>query len=112
MSAAAPRERPEILEADPARRTALVATLARAFADDPAMCWIFPDRAERIKRLPRLFTVLVDEEFEAGWTLASPGCEAVTLWRGHEAVHAGIWDTIRGLPSYFGALGRHLPRAL
>lgn len=112
MTGAAPRDRPAIGEADPSCRTALVATLARAFAEDPAMCWIMPDRTQRTARLPRLFAVLVDEEFQAGWALASPGCEAVTLWRGGEAVHAGVWDMIRGLPPYLKALGRHLPRAL
>lgn len=108
----APRALPAIGVSDRSQRAALVGTLAEAFADDPAMCWIIPDRTRRLARLPRLFAILVEEEFRDGWVLASPGCEAATLWRSSEAIRTGIWDMIRGLPPYLGALGRDLPRAL
>lgn len=108
----AARGLPAIAEAGPDQSAAMVASLAAAFADDPAMSWIMPDRADRQARLKRLFAVLVAEELDVGWALSSPNCEAVTLWRTADKVHAGIWDLVRSLPSYFGALGANLPRAL
>lgn len=90
----------------------MVATLSRAFAEDPAMCWIMPDRTARQACLPRLFAALVDEELAEGWALAAPGREAVTLWRSSAAVHMSPWQLVTALPRYTRALGRYLPRAL
>lgn len=90
----------------------MIATLARAFADDPAMAWIMPDPQIRAARLPRLFALLVDDEFASGWALTSPQSEAVTLWRASEAVHGSIWALLRGLPGFWSALGTNLPRGL
>ncbi len=59
---------------------AIAAMLARAFADDPAVGFIFPDRAERVKRLPRLFSLLFDEDSH-GLRLMTAGGEAATMWR-------------------------------
>ncbi|WP_296677307.1 N-acetyltransferase [Novosphingobium sp.] len=114
MSGAAgqPRTLPEIAQAGAARRDALAASLAAAFADDPAMVWMMPDKAERLARLPGLFRVLVAEELRLGWALASPGNEAVTLWRRSDAVHGNLWQTLRALPAYLRVLGRNLPRGM
>ena len=103
---------PVIAEARRSARSAMIATLARAFADDPAMIWIMPDPAVRAARLPKLFALLVDDEFAQGWALAAPGSEAVTLWRGSEAVHGSLWDLVRSVPGFLVALGANLPRAL
>ena len=54
--------------------------LARAFADDPAVSFIFPDRAERVRRLPHLFALLFDQDSH-GLRLVTAGGEAATLWR-------------------------------
>lgn len=62
-------------------RRAVSAMLARAFADDPALAWIFPDPALRARRLPGLFAMLYDEDEAQGVRLITPGCEAATLWR-------------------------------
>jgi GNAT superfamily N-acetyltransferase len=59
---------------------AIAAMLARAFADDPAVSFIFPDRADRMKRLPRLFSLLFDEDSH-GLRLVTADREAATLWR-------------------------------
>ncbi|MEQ1498572.1 MAG: GNAT family N-acetyltransferase [Novosphingobium sp.] len=108
----APRTLPTIAEAHPAASPAMIASLARAFADDPAMTWIMPDPADRHARLPRLFAALVKEEFSAGWALSSPGSEAVTLWRSSAAVHGSLWQLVQSLPRYMGALGGNLLRGL
>ena len=67
-----------------ADRARVAAMLARAFADDPAMSWIFPDPAERARRLPRLFAILFDAD-AAGMRVVTAGGEAATLWRGRRA---------------------------
>ena len=108
----AQRALPVIAEASPASSAEMIATLSRAFADDPAMCWIMPDPLDRRARLPKLFTALVAEEFAAGWALTSPASEAVTLWRGSDAVHGSLWQLVTALPRYVGALGGNLLRGL
>ena len=50
------RPQPVICPATTADRPAIIAVLAAAFADDPALAWIFPDavrRPARASRLPR-----------------------------------------------------------
>jgi hypothetical protein len=61
--------------------TRLVDTLSAAFQNDPAMCWILPDPAQRRLRLPRLFDIVVISDLAAGSVMRSELCEAVTLWR-------------------------------
>jgi hypothetical protein len=65
----ADREFPAIRIAAPRDRAAVATMLARAFADDPAMAFIFPDPADRAKRLPRLFALLFDGDGPAGMRL-------------------------------------------
>uniref|UniRef100_UPI0035CA18C3 GNAT family N-acetyltransferase n=1 Tax=uncultured Sphingomonas sp. TaxID=158754 RepID=UPI0035CA18C3 len=65
----------------PADRAAIVAMLARAFADDPAMAYIFPDPADRARRLPRLFALLLDSAPPGGLCLVTARGDAATLWR-------------------------------
>lgn len=108
----APRERPPIGEAGPAQAGALVATLAAAFANDPAMSWIMPDAADRQRRLPGLFRTLVADDLARGWALASPAGEAVTLWRHSDMVHESLWRMITGLPGFIRVLGPNLLRGL
>ena len=87
----------------------VAATLARAFADDPAVGFIFPDKADRLKRLPRLFALLFEEDAQ-GLRLMTAGGEAATLWRGpgrHRTSRIDMlfqaWPMWR---AFGGALGR------
>lgn len=61
-----------IRDAGSGDRAAVAAMLGRAFADDPAMSYIFPDAEERAKRLPRLFALLFDSD-AVGMRLVSEG---------------------------------------
>ena len=92
-------------------RTAIAATLARAFGDDPATSFIFPDPVLRAKRLPRLFALLFDEDVH-GMRLVTAGGEAATLWRPPGKNRTSKLDLVReALPllSIFGtAIGRAL----
>lgn len=94
-----------------ADRVRTAALLARAFAQDPAMSWIFQNPAVRAKRLPRLFALLFDED-EAGMRLITEGGEAATLWRGPGAAHTGTMSMILKAWPMWRALGAAIPRAL
>lgn len=86
--------------------------LARAFADDPAMRFIFPDPADRAKRLPRLFALLFESDGPVGMRLVTEGGEAATLWRAPGRAETGIWEMTRHAPGMLHALGGALGRAL
>lgn len=76
-----------IVELGKAHRTAAVATLAAAFQNDPAVCWIIPDPVARARRLRLMYDWLFDDHLAHGLILGTPGAEAVTLWRGPGKVH-------------------------
>jgi GNAT superfamily N-acetyltransferase len=108
----ADRELPAIRPAAPQDRAAVAAMLARAFADDPAMTYIFPDPADRTKRLPRLFALLYDGDGPVGMRLAASGIAGATLWRGPGRSKTGMWEMIRHAPGMVRALGGAIGRAL
>lgn len=93
-------------------RRAVAAMLARAFADDPAVSWIFPNRVVRARKLPGLFAMLYNEDATHGVRLVTPGYEAATLWRapGHaETPPAAMLRSIVPMAATFGmAVGRAL----
>jgi ribosomal protein S18 acetylase RimI-like enzyme len=95
-----------------ADREAVASLLARAFANDPAMAWIFPDPAVRADKLPRLFRILFDADANAGMRLVTGGGEAATLWRGPGRARTdklGLFRRLIPLLATFGpALGRGL----
>lgn len=86
--------------------------LARAFANDPAMTFIFPDPAARAARLPRLFALLFDTDGPAGMRLLTGGGEAATLWRAPGRAHTGVGEMIAHAWPMWRALGSAIPRAL
>jgi ribosomal protein S18 acetylase RimI-like enzyme len=98
--------------ASPRDRAAIAAMLARAFADDPAMGFIFPDAAVRAKRMPRLFALLFETDGPVGMRLVTGGGEAATLWRAPGKAETGIWEMLRHAPSMLHALGGAVGRAL
>ena len=93
-------------------RTAVCAMLADAFQDDPVMRFIFPDAADRRRRLPRFFAILHDGDGAHGARFVTPGGEAATLWRAPGQGHLRWAEKLRhGLP-WLHAAGFNLPRAL
>lgn len=103
---------PEISAPRPDETPQLVATLAAAFADDPALAWILPDRDDRLHRLPRLFSLIAAEDLASGLALRSAGSQAVSLWLDSADAGSGLFDTLRHLPGYWWALGGGLLRGL
>lgn len=101
-----------VLTAGQRDRDAVTAMLARAFADDPAMCFIFPDPVQRARRTPRLFGLLFDSDAAAGMRLMTAGGEAATLWRGPGRVHTGRAEMLRQALPMLATFGTALRRAL
>ena len=99
-----------IRDATDGDRTAIAVMLARAFADDPAMSYIFPDPRDRAMRLPRLFVLLVDADAR-GMRLVTGDAQAATLWQRPGTPRATRMDMVRRVIPLVGALGFALPRA-
>jgi ribosomal protein S18 acetylase RimI-like enzyme len=93
-------------------RNAIAAMLARAFADDPAMRFIFPDPATRMKRMPRLFRLLYKSDGPVGMRLTTAGGEAATLWRAPGNAHTSMRTMLRESVPMLHALGTAVGRAL
>jgi ribosomal protein S18 acetylase RimI-like enzyme len=66
---------------------AAAATLARAFHDDPLICFLLNDEATRGAKMPRLFRLLFKLGLPHGCCDVTSACEAVALWR-----PPGAWD--------------------
>ncbi len=93
-------------------RTAVAAMLARAFASDPAMAWLFPNPAARARKLPALFALLFDMDAVHGMRLVSLGGEAATLWRAPGHAETPMREMLRFAPAMLATFGLALPRAL
>lgn len=92
-------------------RDRVAAMLSRAFADDPAMSYIFPDAAVRTRKMPGLFRLLFDED-AGGMRLLTAGGEAATLWRGPGQTRTTYWHMLRQALRMIGTFGTALGRAL
>lgn len=101
----------KIREAGAGDRAAVATMLGRAFADDPAMSYIFPDAADRARRLPRLFGLLFDSD-AVGMRLVSQDADAGTFWRPPGQAHVPTMAFARRLIPVLHALGASLPRAM
>jgi ribosomal protein S18 acetylase RimI-like enzyme len=86
--------------------------LARAFRDDPAFAYIFPDPVERARRLPRLFALLYDSDGRAGMRLLTGGGEAATLWRAPGKADVGWGEMLRHAVPLLATLGGAVRRAM
>lgn len=99
-------------EASLAERDPVAAMLARAFAVDPAMSFIFPDAAVRARRMPHLFRLLYASDARAGTVFAYEGCRAATLWRAPGRTKVPLMETVAGAPAFLAALGPAVARAI
>jgi ribosomal protein S18 acetylase RimI-like enzyme len=91
---------------------AVAAMLARAFADDPAFRYIYPDPAALASGGTRLFALMIDSDRQAGRVCVAAGLEAVTCWREPGRSKSGVGEILlHGLPllnALRGSLGRAL----
>lgn len=58
---------------------AMVSSLCEAFADDPGLSWIWPDREDRLRRLPFFFKPIVTGTMASGIAFHSTDSAAVSL---------------------------------
>jgi ribosomal protein S18 acetylase RimI-like enzyme len=66
---------------------AVAATLARAFFDDPLICFLLKDEAKRPAKMPKLFKLLFKLGLPHEACDVTTGYEAVALWRPPNAWH-------------------------
>lgn len=101
----------DVRDAQVQERASIAAMLGRAFANDPAMSYIFPDAAERARRLPKLFALLFDGDADGMRLVAGPA-DAATLWRAPGQAATPLTAMIAQAPGLIAALGTAIPRAL
>ncbi|MEE4154855.1 MAG: GNAT family N-acetyltransferase [Erythrobacter sp.] len=90
----------------------IAVTLARAFQDDPAFGWVFPDTARRAEVLRGFFGISAAQSLRHGWVLASREREAAALWYPPGVVTDGLLQTIADTVRLAAIFGRDLPRGL
>ena len=87
---------------------ATVEMMARAFADDPVMSWIFPAEQMRGRRLPAFFRISM-----RGSSLRTEGTEIMVadglvlggaIWVPPDVWLPSAWQQVRALPGYAWAL--------
>ena len=100
--------------------TATVATLVRAFDDDPVMRWIFPDERMRRRRLPPFFAASLrgsglrhqgTEVAVAGGPVAGGPVLGAAIWLPPDTWRPPLWRQIAALPGVALTLGSRLPAA-
>jgi ribosomal protein S18 acetylase RimI-like enzyme len=84
---------------------ALAATLARAFSDDPLICFLLRDPATREARMPRLFRLLFKLGLPYGACDVTSGCEAAALWRPPGQWEIPWWQYVTNGVDFVGVFG-------
>jgi GNAT superfamily N-acetyltransferase len=84
---------------------AIAATLARAFRDDPLICFLLRDAATREVRMPRLFRLLFKLGLPHGACDVTGGCEAVALWRPPGRWEIPWWQYVTNGAEFLGIFG-------
>lgn len=92
-------------------RAAVIATLADAFAHEPAFSFILPDHDARCQALRRAFGIVFDEDTKAGAVFLTDRAEAVTAWRSPARMSEGRWEALRTRLPYLLAFGTAIGRA-
>ncbi|MCU0890260.1 MAG: GNAT family N-acetyltransferase [Sandarakinorhabdus sp.] len=110
------RPPPLIRAATPADRPAIIAVLADAFHDDPALCWIYRDERRREAQLRRFFSLIT--RADARLPLAHVATDdagtiiGAALWRPPGAWALPPPSLVANLPRLLLAFGTALPRTL
>lgn len=93
----------EVRDATPADAPRVVATLTRAFAEDPVFDWVFPDAAARARGGPKIFEMFFAQNRAPNMRLVTDDCAAVTLWHAPDAPHpeglCAAWQMWRAVGS-------------
>jgi GNAT superfamily N-acetyltransferase len=84
---------------------AVADTLARAFHDDPLICFLLRDEATRAEKMPRLFRLLFKLGLPYGCCDTTTAYEAVALWRPPGAWHIPFHQYIANGADFLGLFG-------
>lgn len=103
--------REKVEQARPRSAAAMIATLCDAFAEDPGLQWIWPERADRLQRLPYFFRAIVSGALSNGIAMHSGRSDAVSLWRQPGKIDPTRFEILRSLPSMAKAFGSGRDRA-
>jgi GNAT superfamily N-acetyltransferase len=91
----------------------LAAVLARAFYDDPQMCWALTDDTRRLELLERGFALYLDKLwFEQDECYTTENIAGAVVWELPGKWKVGVRDQLRLLPPMARIYGRLLPRVL
>lgn len=85
--------------------TPISQTLARAFFDDPLICFLLADESVRPVKMPRLFKLLFKLGLPYGACDVTDGYEAVALWRPPGQWHIPFYQYITNGPEFIGVFG-------
>ncbi|MDR3512115.1 MAG: GNAT family N-acetyltransferase [Caulobacteraceae bacterium] len=80
-------------------------TLARAFFDDPMMCFVLNDEATRPAKMARLFKLLFKLGLPYGACDVTDGYEAAALWRPPGRWHVSLWHYVVNAGEFLGLFG-------
>ena len=98
-------QRGTVRPAQASDRPAICATLSRAFEDDPVMVFMFPDPAQRRRKLPLLFNLLLTANLPLGGCDVTAGCEVASMWRPPGKAGIPLWDIVRHLGGFLNVYG-------
>lgn len=108
-------ERPtpiEVRDATLADAPRVVATLTRAFDQDPVFDWVLPDPATRARRGPKIFDMFFAQNAPPNMRLVTDDCAAATLWHAPDAPGEGglraawhLWRAVGGAFFRFKRVG-------
>ena len=79
--------------------------LARAFFDDPLICFFLPDQETRPKKMPRLFRVLFRLGMPYGTCDVTAGYEAAAIWRPPGRWQIPVYQYITNGPDFLATFG-------
>jgi ribosomal protein S18 acetylase RimI-like enzyme len=84
---------------------AVADTLAKAFFDDPLICFLLRDEATRAASMPRLFKLLFKLGLPYGACDVTGGYEAVALWRPPSQWEIPWWQYVTNGAAFLGVFG-------
>lgn len=93
-------------------RAIIAPMFARAFAQDPAYAFIFPNAETRQRQLSRLFSLVTASDLRSGHGFVIDEGAAVTLWRAPGQAKVGWVEMLQNGPALLQTLGGSLVRGL
>lgn len=85
---------------------ALAATMARAFMDDPLLCFMLDDEASRPAKAPRLFKLMFKLGLPHNACDITSGAEAAALWRPPDRWRIPFWQYLVNGFEFLGIFGQ------